>query len=65
MCFKWYDKRAKNLGYIGVKAVKWASFATALMIAKLWSGILGLAWYWYMIIAIVFLAIAMIKFFKK
>lgn len=65
MCFKWYDQRAKNLGYVGVKSVKWASFALALMIAKLWPGILGLEWFWYMIIAIVFLVIAMFKFFKK
>jgi hypothetical protein len=65
MCFKWYDEKAKNLGWLGVKSAKWSAFFLALMIAKLWNGILGLEWYWYMIIAIVFGAIACFKAFKK
>ena len=65
MCFKWYEEKSKKLGFIGVKAAKWSAFFLALMIAKLWPGILGLAWYWYLIIAIVFMIIALIKVFKK
>lgn len=65
MCFRWYEEKSKKLGFVGVKAVKWSAFALALMIAKLWPGILGLEWYWYLIIALVFIAIACFKVFKK
>jgi hypothetical protein len=65
MCWKWYEEKSKKLGFIGVKAAKLSAFFLALMIAKLWPGILGLDWYWYMIIAIVFGAIACYKAFKK
>ncbi|MCX6741781.1 MAG: hypothetical protein NTX24_01225 [Candidatus Pacearchaeota archaeon] len=65
MCFKWYEEKSKRLGFIGVKAAKWSAFFLALMIAKLWPGILGLNWYWYLVIALVLIIIAMIKVFKK
>jgi hypothetical protein len=65
MCWKWYDEKAKKLGFIGVKAAKWSAFFLALMIAKLWPGILGLEWYWYMIIAIILGAIACFRAFRK
>ncbi len=65
MCIKWYEEKVKKLGYVGMKAAKWSMFFLALMIAKLWGGILGLEWYWYLVFFVILEAIAMFKAFKK
>lgn len=40
--FEWFD----------ISLVKLSTAAFILMVAKLWSGILALDWYWYLAIAI-------------
>ncbi|MBT3691456.1 hypothetical protein HOG16_04410 [Candidatus Woesearchaeota archaeon] len=41
--FEWFD----------ISLVKLSTAAFILMVAKLWSGILALEWYWYLIIAVI------------
>jgi hypothetical protein len=43
---------------------KIAVFAGALLIAKIWNGILGLDWYWYLLICIIAAIKPMLNFFK-
>ena len=46
------EKGIKKCRWFDISLIKIASFAFALMIAKLWSPILSLDWYWYLIIVI-------------
>ena len=46
-------KKIKKLDVCDISLIKLSTVAFALMIAKLWPPILSLAWYWYLIIAIV------------
>lgn len=43
---------------------KIAVFAGALFIAKIWDGILGLDWYWYLLICIITAIKPMMNFFS-
>ena len=52
MCFKELNKKIRNLKWYDISLTKLSAFAFALMIAKLWSGILYLDWYWYLIIGV-------------
>ncbi len=60
----WLDSKAKNLGWFDVGMVKWATFAFALMLAKLWSPLLSLNWYWYAAIGVLVVIKPMHKMFK-
>jgi len=51
---KWMDSRAKRLDWKDIASIKFAVLFFALMLAKLWPGILGLDWQWYLILGIVF-----------
>jgi hypothetical protein len=53
--YKWYD----------IAFVKWSVAAFVLMIAKLWDGVLYLAWYWYLVLGVVFMITPIIKMFRK
>ena len=50
---KWAKKKIRKLDACDMSLVKLSTAAFALMIAKLWTPILSLDWYWYLIIAIV------------
>lgn len=47
-----------------IALTKMAVFAGALFIAKIWNGILGLEWYWYLLICIVAAIKPMMDFFR-
>ncbi|OIO61743.1 hypothetical protein COY26_03465 [Candidatus Woesearchaeota archaeon CG_4_10_14_0_2_um_filter_33_10] len=49
-CFEWMNKKVKNMDGIDIALTKIGVAAFILMVAKLWSGILALPWYWYAII---------------
>ncbi len=53
MCFKNLNKKIKNLKWYDISLTKLSAAAFILMVAKLWSGILYLEWYWYLVIAVV------------
>ncbi len=65
MFCKWLEKRMKLLKWYDISLIKLTTFAFALMIAKLWAGILYLDWYWYLVIAIVAAIIPGYKFYFK
>lgn len=57
----WMNSKIENLDWMDIGFVKLSVFAFALMIAKFWSGILALEWYWY---AIIFVLAAMRPIYK-
>ena len=61
MCFKKLTESIKKMNYWDIALVKLSAFAFALMLAKLWSPLLSLEWYWY---AAIFLLAALIPIFK-
>ncbi|MBT4417297.1 hypothetical protein HOC80_04310 [archaeon] len=65
MFCKWIKKRMKLLEWYDISLIKLTTFAFALMIAKLWVGILYLDWYWYLVIAIVAAIVPGYKFYFK
>ena len=50
---KWTQQKIKKLDWFDIGLVKLSTGAFFLMIAKLWSPLLSLDWYWYLVIAIV------------
>jgi hypothetical protein len=63
--FKYFNKKIKNYKWQDITLVKLTVLFFTLMIAKLWPGILGLNWYVYMILAIIFMIRPMIMLLKK
>jgi len=51
--FTWIEAKMQNLHWYDISLTKIATAAFILMIAKFWPGILGLDWYWYLVIGIV------------
>lgn len=49
----WMQERIRTFQRFHISLVKLSSAAFALMVAKLVPEILGLAWYWYLVIAVV------------
>ena len=48
----WADSRIRKFHLIDVQFLKLSVAAFVLMIAKLWSPLLSLDWYWYALIAV-------------
>ena len=48
----WYNEGILKLKWYDISLIKLATAAFILMVAKLWSPLLVLDWYWYLIIAI-------------
>jgi hypothetical protein len=63
--FKWLNSKVKKMKWYDISLTKLSTAAFILMIAKLWSGILILDWYWYLVIAIVAAIVPVAKLFKK
>ena len=55
----------KKFTVIDVISDEIAMFALALLIAKYWVAAISLAWYWYLLIFVVFVIKPMIAMFKK
>jgi len=62
---QWLNKRVKNLHWTDISLVKLAVAGFVLMVAKLWSPILSLDWYWYGIIFVIAAIRPMCKVFCK
>ncbi|MBT5021283.1 hypothetical protein HOK51_02320 [Candidatus Woesearchaeota archaeon] len=65
MCFKWIEKKIKNLKWYDISLIKLSTAAFILFIAKLWSGLLYLNWYWYLIIGILAAIMPCYRLFTK
>jgi hypothetical protein len=63
--FAMMEGKIKNMKWYDISLIKLSTAAIILMIAKLWSGLLYLDWYWYLIIFIVAAIRPFIKIFKK
>ena len=46
----WADSKVKKMSWVDLKFIKLSVFFFALLVAKLWSPILSLEWYWYALI---------------
>ena len=46
----WANSKVKNLSWLDVKLTQLSAVGAALMIAKLWTPLLSLDWYWYAVI---------------
>jgi hypothetical protein len=58
------NKRIKNFDWMDLGLTKWSMFAFTLMIAKIWPGILGLAWYWYGLIFVTLAIRPIYRYFR-
>ena len=55
----------KKFTVIDVASDEIAMFALALLLAKYWVAATSLAWYWYMLVFVVFLIKPMVAMFKN
>ena len=55
----------KKFTVIDVASDEIAMFAFAFIIAKYWSAVTALAWYWYVVIFVVFIIKPIMAMFKK
>ncbi len=51
--FAWLDKRIKTLHWYDISVLKVCVAALVLLLAKLWSPLLSLAWQWYAFVFVV------------
>jgi len=63
--FDWYDAQVKKMDWLDIGCTKWSAAVFGLLLAKLWPPILGLDWYWYLIIGLVLAIRPLLKVFKK
>jgi len=59
------NSNVKKCSWSDISMVKLSSAAFILMVAKLWTPILGLDWYWYLIIGVIAAIKPMTKMFGK
>ena len=50
--FSWLDTKVRGMHWYDISLTKISLLAIGLFLAKVWPGILGLDWYWYLVIAI-------------
>ncbi|HPD15231.1 MAG TPA: hypothetical protein PLE19_09785 [Planctomycetota bacterium] len=63
--FTWANAKIKKMTWPDIACTKIAAMAFALMVAKLWPGLLGLDWYWYAAIAVVASVRPLVTLFGK
>jgi hypothetical protein len=61
----WMNEKIKLMEWYDISLVKLSAAAFALMVAKLWTPLLSLDWYWYLVIALVAAIIPIKKMFSK
>jgi len=62
---KWMNSKISKEGWQDIALIKLCVFFFALMIAKLWSPILSLEWYWYGLLFIIFAIKPFYSIFRK
>jgi hypothetical protein len=63
--FKWVNAKIKNLKWYDMSLTKLSVMAVTLMLVRFWPPLASLAWYWYLILFVVFAIVPMYKLFKK
>ncbi|MBR9680698.1 MAG: hypothetical protein GOU98_02640 [Candidatus Altiarchaeota archaeon] len=61
---EWANNKIKTLDIWDIKAIKLSVAAFTLMIAKLWTPILSLDWYWYAALGALAMSKPLMKVFK-
>ena len=61
--FEWMNSNIQKCVWYDISLVKLSTAAFILMIAKLWTPILSLEWYWYLIIAVLAAIMPVMKMF--
>ena len=51
--FRWMDRNVKKLDTVDIQFIKLSVAGFVLFLAKVFPPILGLHWYWYLIISVV------------
>ena len=51
--FDWVETGMKKFKWYDISLIKFSTAAFTLLLAKLWSPLLSLAWYWYLIVGVV------------
>lgn len=59
-----YNSKIKKMNWIDIGLIKLSAMAFALMVAKLWTPLLSLEWFWYTIIFVIAAIKPVIKTFK-
>ncbi len=61
----WVDSQIKKFNWVDIQFIKIAVFGFTLLIAKLWSPLLSLEWYWYALIFVLATIKLIFKVFGK
>jgi hypothetical protein len=64
MCLKWVNSKIKKMTWLDIGFVKLAVAGFILFIAKIWTPILSLQWYWYLVVMALALIRPLYKIFK-
>ncbi|MBL7054973.1 hypothetical protein ISS05_04415 [Candidatus Woesearchaeota archaeon] len=62
--FEWINKKIKKCVWYDISLVKLSTAAFILLVAKLWTPILSLDWYWYLAISLIAAIRPMYKMFS-
>ncbi|MFC1697419.1 hypothetical protein ACFL1H_03740 [Nanoarchaeota archaeon] len=73
MCFKkltkWIEKFIKKMKWYDISIIKATVFFATLFLVTVWPAfrtlVLSIAWYWYLIIAVILMIPTLIKLFSK
>jgi uncharacterized membrane protein len=63
--FSWADIQIKKFNWTDIQLIKIAVFGFTLMIAKIWSPLLSLDWYWYALVFLLATAKLFLKVFRR
>jgi len=67
--FDWLNNKVKKMKWYDISCVKLAVFFVTLMLITVWPAfnnlVMGFAWYWYLILAIIFTLHPLMKMFWK
>ncbi len=61
----WADLQIKKFNWVDIQFIKIAVFGFTLLLAKLWSPLLSLDWYWYALIFVLAMLKMLFKVFVK
>ena len=61
----WADLQIKKFNWADIQFIKIAVFGFTLLLAKLWSPLLSLDWYWYVLIFVLAMIKLLFKVFGK
>lgn len=62
-----FDKLIKKMKWYDISLIKLATFFATLFLITVWAGfhdfVMGFAWYWYLILMVIFMIPSLIKMF--